>query len=777
MANEFLRYTSKDYNSIYNELIAAIPGITDLWTNTEDGDPGIVLVKLMSALGDMMSFNMDKQALEYYASTVTQRKNAAKLLNLIGYKMHWYRSATNRIAVTNTVVTPYIYQPIIIYQKYLLYAAIPNPTHEQQLIMEGLWIQCEQLTQQYVIPKYPQTDYQDYYDNGVFKYDAMYTDPGSPLRLEYDPWLERNTINIFTYICSNRKTIDVRNGNRFDTAYIIKPTTDSNATGNGDYLNSTDDIAPGETHEFDVIQGSLQCLTFNSERLRNNRYYFTESAIDEDNIWVSYIPTNSNQPINSETFITKVDNLLTVTDGDIHFEFGIDEFDIPYIELSSYWAKGLDNYAADFKVYYVRTSGVYGNITKDFLNTIEGIPRGSYTITHPANNVPYIDSMGKLIATPGYHPQTAHQAYIDSMNYVTTFDTLVTIYDFERFCKRQPGIGNTYAVDKQRAKDLNTALTDEANSLSLAQLEAYYTEAKNNGTVSPSEYPPETTDTEELRRFYIEFYIKRKKVVYNEFDTNQDYLAYGLNLHVVFGDFATSMYYENGVADVSDTVATMKNYLKRYWLYKLVTNYEVDYVLDINGNPVRDADGRKIIKHTDPDSIEDVKAGDGRVAHFLDEKLRTTKICNVSPEYAAVRVFPWRCCGTIYLRNPVSQSVADKILETVMEHLSTAFHPSNIEFGKKISYMDVINVVTNAHEMISYFDAGLASRQLIDVDESVDITYFNNTSLMYYVQSPDGIIVDDQTMYGNNVSVIPGTSEPNPYYKLLSIAPEYIIRG
>ena len=86
MANEYLNYTSKDYNSIYADLLKAIPSLTDTWTNTEDGDPGIVLVKLMSILGDMLSYNMDKQALEYYSSTVTQRKNAARLYNLIGYK-------------------------------------------------------------------------------------------------------------------------------------------------------------------------------------------------------------------------------------------------------------------------------------------------------------------------------------------------------------------------------------------------------------------------------------------------------------------------------------------------------------------------------------------------------------------------------------------------------------------------------------------------------------------------------------------------------------------
>ena len=175
MANEYLKYTSKDYNSIYTDLVSAIPSITDLWTNTEDGDPGIVLVKLMSALGDMLSYNMDKQALEYYSSTVTQRKNAAKLFNLIGYKMHWYRSATNRISVTNNIVTPLVYQAVADYRSYLVYVDIPNKTKEQQEEMVRLEKAYKDEADTYVAPKYPEADYPAYYDDD---HKLIYDDTG-----------------------------------------------------------------------------------------------------------------------------------------------------------------------------------------------------------------------------------------------------------------------------------------------------------------------------------------------------------------------------------------------------------------------------------------------------------------------------------------------------------------------------------------------------------------------------------------------------------------------
>lgn len=88
------RYTHRDYESIKEDLISAIPSLTQEWTGREESDPGIVLIKLISMLGDNLSYNIDKNVLEMFLETVTQRKNCSKILSLLGYKMHWYRSAS-----------------------------------------------------------------------------------------------------------------------------------------------------------------------------------------------------------------------------------------------------------------------------------------------------------------------------------------------------------------------------------------------------------------------------------------------------------------------------------------------------------------------------------------------------------------------------------------------------------------------------------------------------------------------------------------------------------
>lgn len=97
-----ISYTDKDYVNILDDLINSIPGITQKWNTTDANDPGMILVKLMSIIGDMLFFTQDMQALEVYPNSVTQRKNAATIYKLIGYKMHWYRSATCEADAINT---------------------------------------------------------------------------------------------------------------------------------------------------------------------------------------------------------------------------------------------------------------------------------------------------------------------------------------------------------------------------------------------------------------------------------------------------------------------------------------------------------------------------------------------------------------------------------------------------------------------------------------------------------------------------------------------------
>lgn len=723
--NDILKYTSKDYNSIFEDLKNSIPSLTDLWTNTNDGDPGIVLVKLMSALGDMLSFNLDKQALEYYSSTVTQRKNAAKLFNLIGYHMKWYQSATNRMTLTNTITMPPDVNLVYVYD-----LDNEEDIEEARTVFKTM---------------YPSTAFPQYYDSETHTQLLPNENLIPLLRPTYNDWMADNTIKIYPYLTYDNRNLALFNINYDSIPYIIEP---ESIVTDGTNVQPYYVIAPGESTNINMIQGSLHNTSFTSTQMQNNRFYFTETAIDENNMWLAYTTTRQGNTPTQFGFITKVENLLTVTDGNVHFEFNVDEYDRPYIELSSYWKNAKDresgsfilNDSSVFTIYYLRTSGSLGNITANYITNIEGIPANSYTITHPTNVVPYYED-SKLIASPGKQPELPHEAYINSLNWVTTFNTLVTIYDFERFCKRQEGFTNAFAVDEQRAIDLNDNVDTSCSKYNASQLRAF---------ADLSSQGANANTLEELRALYKE----HKQVTYTDgiTDTEEsDYKPYQLQLHLIYGDFAVKQ------VGFSDTIAKMQivkkdnsaNSKNTYWLYQLI---DVD--------------------------DEEAETATGPIP-YLKQVYKDIKVANVKPEISYVRVFPWRCCGTIHLKAPVTPTVANTILNTVMDRLREAFSPANLEFGKPINYMDVINVVTNAHEDIRYFDAGLGNRKLIDIDDTIDYTYFNAVSMMYYIQGADKQVINmsgsNFVRYGNNQEFIDADSTiPNPYYQLLSIAPEYI---
>jgi len=97
-----LDFTSREYNTILEDLVSTIPEVSQIWNSTDENDPGIVLLKLMSMVGDMLSYRQDKSVAEVYPTTVKELKNARQVFMSTGYKMHWYKSALCNATVVNT---------------------------------------------------------------------------------------------------------------------------------------------------------------------------------------------------------------------------------------------------------------------------------------------------------------------------------------------------------------------------------------------------------------------------------------------------------------------------------------------------------------------------------------------------------------------------------------------------------------------------------------------------------------------------------------------------
>ena len=80
-------YTNKDFQTIYPELLDLVKTLTNKWdpTTSNESDPGVILIKLAALIADKNNYNIDKNILELFPLSVTQRGNAHKLYDMLGY--------------------------------------------------------------------------------------------------------------------------------------------------------------------------------------------------------------------------------------------------------------------------------------------------------------------------------------------------------------------------------------------------------------------------------------------------------------------------------------------------------------------------------------------------------------------------------------------------------------------------------------------------------------------------------------------------------------------
>ena len=764
MANGILSYTSKDYDSIKEDLLSAISSITDTWTSREDSDPGIVLLKLVAAVGDMLCYNFDRQALEYYGPTVTQRKNAQKLFELVGYKMHWYRCAKTQVSVSSTQVLPEYMtyckriidgeDPIEVYRDYRIrydqdvnLAPSPRPAHlSMPAVLNAQEIEPQPGTTRWTWQVQGEPDPaaltpQQYGSLALVRNNAAIF--AGACREQYTAYSQRNpNVEIHTFINDPAKTLNIYSSVSSSIPYSLIPTTEEPSTDPSGNYRPTITIAPGETKTLQAIQGKLCSVQFTSNQLRNNCFYVPDTRLDEDYMYLSYKTTDTTTASEQTVFIKKVDNLLTyITPDDeqvdILFQFAIDDYDCPYIELSSYWRSKLGEGTVTFTFYYFKTMGSTGNITTGYLNRINGLNMRTVSVTNSSNANSVVDEEGNLICEPGKNPQTARDAYIDSLNYIQTYNTLVTIYDFARYTRRQSGISNALAVDIQYADDLNSDIRKLCNSYTKEQLLSIL---GTRPELALLDQPTLANILYKIRK--VNYTYKNDIVLVSDAvhdNPVDDFICYTLNIYPIWEDYTTSLVMSD------ESIDQVAYYISNY---------------DDNGNTV-------YLPYKLYGILTDT-GSTNNIARYLTKKYRLCKIANIEPGYRPCRVFEWRCCGTLHLTKSVSKEDADTIVRNVIINLQKTFGPRNVEFGKRITDMEVIETVLNSDSRIRYFDGGLGNIKLIDFANIQPDTgayfnvkaYFNPESIMRYVQTEE-----------DNSS---GASE---YQNYITVDPSYIQGG
>lgn len=622
-----IQYTSRDYDALITEMKDLVPKLTDLWKPEATADPGYVLMTLLASSADMLGVNLDWLANEIFAPSVTQRKNAEKLFDLIGYTLGWYTAARTEVTFTNNSAT----DTIVL----------------------------------------------DFGFNGA----------------------NFATLNAYTDITQQPRVI----------TYNILPLTNKYGTqdtrSKRDILASAVDtfsdvdsvtLNPGDSVTRVAIEGELRSTTVSVEDVKKNNYIIKlpSQHLDTSAVWIRAKSTLHSDEFKSTQWI-QVSSAAEFTEPEPRFAVTYDNYSNAQIQISNYLNQ-LPDYANNYlTIYWIECSGVIGSVSANVLGNFQpAIPAVEGSVVNSFDEealmISNLDNTRELPHThtvTGKSPETGKEAYRNSRKYINTWDSLITIPDFNRFLNREPGVDCGLVIDCQKALEINLAIYHDTNLTDEQKAKMYITKY---------DFPISTTDTFNWRS------------ILDDVDT-----ANGLPFTCNFKTYTAMCYMiHNDFNDIED-------YTKS------------DYIDQTGKSQIKDA--VSYIKYKPPISFLD-----GVNADF-----RPCQAASVELGFGYARIFPWYVVGQIYPHNPVTDDVAKTIVAKVKEALALFFAPANRSFGQKPTIMEVVDVIENADSRIKYFDAGSLKNPVInwgerrtigtkDVIVNFDIEYFNPISFARY---------------------------------------------
>lgn len=94
-----LSYTNKDFGSIYPEMLDLAKELTNKWdpSQSNESDPGVVLIKEGAFVADHNNYNIDKNILEAFLPSATQDRSVRNITEMNGYTPRYYVSANGDV--------------------------------------------------------------------------------------------------------------------------------------------------------------------------------------------------------------------------------------------------------------------------------------------------------------------------------------------------------------------------------------------------------------------------------------------------------------------------------------------------------------------------------------------------------------------------------------------------------------------------------------------------------------------------------------------------------
>lgn len=605
-----LSYSSKDFNSILADFKSLVPSLTDLWRPEAEADPGYVLMKLLASAADMNSTNLDWQANEMYAPSVSQRKNAEKIFGLIGYTLGFYTAARTECTFTNV-------------------------TTRQMTLDFG-------------------------FNGSNFSTLNAYTDiTGASRVITYNILPKTNKYGAKE--SRSRRSIIASEQNVF--------ATDDKVT-----------LKPGESVTRVAIEGELRSYSIDVASVKSNNYIIRlpSQHIDTTAVWIKvksslaadeFLGTQWQQCESPAEFTTPAPRFCVTYDN----------YSNAQIQVSNYLNQ-LENFENNYLViYWIDCSGVIGCVGENVLTNLM-IAKEGQQLTDTSSGDIAIANLSNTVELPhtnvmtGKSPETAREAYHNSRNFIGTFDSLVTLPDYERFLRREPGVDTGRVLDCQKALEINMEIYHDKNLTDAQKAKMYITK---------HDFPQGQPIYEWANVLNLGF----DPTDPNQFVFSANFKTNTAMCFAIHNDFKPSNFGNGQVSRAQ---------------YK---------------------HGPMFTRYKPPAQFVDAV-----IADYMPLQAMSTQI-----EFGYLRLFNFYIVGTITPRKPLSKDTAEVLVNKVKEALRLYFAPANRELGAKPTLMEIVEVIEGADSSIRHFDPGASSVSGI-VWSDCDPEAFNAISFARYVE-------------------------------------------
>lgn len=632
-----LSYTNLDFRTIYPEILELANKLSYKWNPIEsnESDPGVVLLKLCALVADKCNYNADKGVLECFPQTVSQTSNARMLFDELGYTMKWYKSATTKLSAK--------------------------------------WKNIEDNARTFTVPQ-------------------------------------------FSMVCDSDEKV----------VYTI--------------LDELHISTNGDVSEANIIQGVVQDYQINNDNIitinnldSNNRLYFNNSNIAYNGIFITSsnaVDEVTGRWINGVNDWILVDNLASQLPGTKCYKYGITANNSFYIEFPSDVSKLI---AGGILIKYIVSDGIDGSVTKGTLNKFYG-DVNAYVITDAGQidestvtllNDDIVSIANLSSATNSANPESIEQAYINYKKTVGTFDTLVTLRDYENAIYDSDYLcSNGIVTDRTNDIQDSWTIMSVANGVSMEFIQQAQDKSMIFGDVILSSGALESFDVATC-------YDKIKEDHQNEIFDHTYTINDNLN---DYGIISTD---ENASANV--TLHNSKDKMDAFDLKFYMTKY-VGSPLD--GNQYNDT-------FTLIDSLFDTGSGgealDAIKNEFANKScvqhnfklLETEKLCLFKNK------FPIKC--KVIPQYKVNDFQASQIKSNIELNLFKHFNARQLQFGEEIDYNDLYDVILQS-------DSRIKNIILDDIEYTTYAVYYQNNKVKEIAISdnvPEPTNANEKSMYNS----------------------------